>query len=58
MARVPAVGPLVAMELFRATHTNTSEEELPTRPSNQEERPSEGTYSTLAYLEVIGCHPA
>jgi hypothetical protein len=55
IARVPAVGPLVAMELYRATHTRTDEEEeMPLRPTNREEPSENATQLTLEYLECIG----
>jgi hypothetical protein len=56
IARVPALGPLVAMQLFRATHQDMGLDDMPTRPSNTLE-PNE-TPPMLAYLECIGCHVA
>jgi len=60
IARVPGLGPWLAMELFRATHASTqvTDEDMPLRPSNQQERSPDGAQTMLAYLECIGCHVA
>jgi hypothetical protein len=61
IARVPGVGPWLAMEMFRATHrvsADVDEEEMPLRPSNFQERPANDAQQMLAYLECIGCHVA
>ena len=56
LARVPGLGPWLAMELFRATHANT-QDDLAVLPTNLLERPSDGQ-SVADYLECIGCHMA
>jgi hypothetical protein len=58
IARVPALGPWLAMALFRATHANLSEAELPIHPSNREEPSPNDAQTMLDYLECIGCHVA
>jgi hypothetical protein len=54
VARVPAFGPWLAMEMYRVTHAVA--EDLPVAPTNTEEPLEAGTVS--AYLECIGCHVA
>lgn len=56
LARVPALGPLLAMQIFRATHHGVSQDELPTAPSNTLD-PSDQD-PMLDYLDCIGCHVA
>ena len=56
VARVPGLGPWLAMEMFRATHPSNDVDELPLRPSNVEERTEQE--DVAAYLECIGCHMA
>ena len=58
IAQVPALGPLVAMELHRVTHPRGDEGGMATRPTNIDE-PSETEMSLSgAYLDCIGCHMA
>lgn len=55
IARVPVLGPFVAMQLLRARHA-MSPEDLPTGPTNTLE-PGDAN-PMLDYLECIGCHVA
>ena len=55
LARVPGLGPWLAMEIFRATHTNTTTDDLPIWPTNIEERDGQ---SVADYLDCIGFHTA
>lgn len=55
LARVPGLGPWLAMEMFRATHTETHLEDLPLWPTNLEDGES---HSVAEYLECIGLHTA
>jgi hypothetical protein len=56
IARVPAVGPTLAMELYRATHPAENENALAVRPSNVSDMPEPAAASgpTLEYVELIG----
>jgi hypothetical protein len=56
LARVPGLGPWLAMEIFRVTHTHTQPDDLPIYPTNLEER-SDGE-SVADYLDCIGFHTA
>jgi hypothetical protein len=56
LARVPGLGPWLAMEIFRATHAHTKVEDLPIYPTNLEESTDHPTVAE--YLECIGCHVA
>lgn len=55
LARVPGFGPWIAMEMFRATHADTKDDDLPIWPTNVEERDGQ---SVADYLDCIGFHPA
>jgi hypothetical protein len=56
IARVPAVGPTLAMELYRAIHPAQNENALAVRPSNVSDMPESAAASgsTLEYVEQIG----
>ncbi len=56
LARVPGVGPWLAMEMFRARHADAKADDLPIYPSNLEESAHPATVAE--YLECIGCHVA
>ncbi len=55
LARVPGLGPWIAMGMFRATHADTKADDMPIWPTNFEERDRQ---SVADYLECIGFHPA
>lgn len=57
IARVPAVGPMVAMRMYRATHAN-DQETYATRPSNIDDGPEISWPSLYPYLDEIGLRPA
>jgi hypothetical protein len=56
LARVPGLGPWLAMEIFRVTHADTKVEDLPIYGTNLEESTDHPTVAE--YLECIGCHVA
>jgi hypothetical protein len=58
IARVPAVGPMVAMSMYRATHTGDSSEGLATRPSNLDDVPEAVWGTVYPYLDEIGLRTA
>lgn len=57
IARVPAVGPMVAMSMYRATHAD-ERETYATRPSNIDDGPEMSWPSLYPYLDEIGLRPA
>ncbi|MFT3923984.1 MAG: hypothetical protein QM778_15730 [Myxococcales bacterium] len=56
VARVPGLGPWLAMEMFRVTHAKSEVDELQVLPTNFED--SSEHQDVAAYLECIGCHMA
>ena len=58
ISQVPALGPLVAMELHRMTHPEAEEDSMATRPTNVDEASATETSLSGAYLDCIGCHMA
>lgn len=57
IARVPALGPMVAMSMYRATHQKQSDS-IVTRPSNLDDSPEVLWASVYPYLDEIGVRTA
>lgn len=59
IARVPAFGPMVAMSMYRVTHTSESDDLLVTRPTNLVDVVTEVQWATVyPYLDEIGLRMA
>jgi len=58
IARVPALGPMLAMSMYRATHQKEESDGIVTRPSNLDDSPEILWSSVYPYLDEIGLRTA
>jgi hypothetical protein len=58
IARVPALGPMLAMSMYRATRQNHAGDDIVTRPSNLDDAPEILWANVYPYLDEIGLRTA